>query len=98
MVYKLRFKETEQEGGEGKGTRLSLEVISQAIEAKSRKLAASWTIEASQDLKEQHGENIEDEVLQAIADEMAHARHTTKAKMVNQIKSSLVQSKKSAKN
>lgn len=37
------------------GRKMALEVISQAVEAGSRKLQAGWTIEAMQDLNSQHG-------------------------------------------
>ncbi len=72
LIYKLRYRETEQEGGEGEGNRISLEVLSRAIEAKSRKFHARWTVESSEDLKHRHGLNLEEEVLQAVANEMAY--------------------------
>jgi hypothetical protein len=72
LVYKLRFRETGQEGGEGKGTRLALEITSNAIEAMSRKFAARWSVEASEDMRQHHGVELEEEVLQAVATEMAH--------------------------
>ena len=53
---------------EGSGGRpVTLEVVSQAVEAGSRKLQAGWTIEAMQDLKSQHGMNLESEVTQAMS-------------------------------
>lgn len=89
LIYKLRYKRTDQEEGEGKGARLTLEICSEAIEAKSRKLAVSWSIEASQDLQQQHGVNIEEEVIQAVAIEMASeiidemlSKMTSEAKLV----------------
>ena len=72
LIYKLQYREVEQEGGEGNGTRLTLEILSEAIEAKSRKLSAAWSIEASEDVKQIHGVDIEDEIIQAVADEIAY--------------------------
>lgn len=56
---------------EGSGGRtMKLEVISQAVEAGSRKLQAGWTIEAMQDLKSQHGLNLESELSQVLSAEI----------------------------
>ncbi len=52
------------------GRKMSLEVVSQAVEAKSRKLQAGWTIEAMQDLQAQHGLDIESEMTQALSAEI----------------------------
>lgn len=53
---------------EGSGGRsLSLEVVSQAVEAGSRKLQSGWTIEAMQDLNAQHGLDIESEMTSAMS-------------------------------
>lgn len=52
------------------GRRMTLEVVSQAVEAKSRKLQASWTLEAMQDLNKQHGINIENEMVRALSAEI----------------------------
>lgn len=49
------------------GRKMSLEVISQAVEAGSRKLQAGWTIEAMQDLQAGHGLDIENEMTQALS-------------------------------
>ncbi len=68
LIYKLRYKEKNEDGTK----RLTLEVVSHAVEAMSRKLHARWTIEAVQDLKVQHEIDIEDEILQALASETAH--------------------------
>lgn len=51
---------------------MTLEIIAKAIEAKSRKLKASWTIEAAKDIKAMHGLNIEDEILDMVSDEIAN--------------------------
>jgi len=56
---------------EGKpGNRLSIQVLKETVEAKSRKLSARWTFEAAQDANAIHGIDIEAEILQALAQEM----------------------------
>lgn len=52
------------------GRKMSLEVVSQAVEAGSRKLQAGWTIEAMQDLNSQHGLDLENEITKAISSEI----------------------------
>lgn len=52
------------------GRRMSMEVMSQAVEAGSRKLQAGWTIEAMQDLDSQHGLDLENEMTQALSAEI----------------------------
>ena len=52
------------------GRKMSLEVVSQAVEAGSRKLQAGWTIEAMQDLNSQHGLDVESEMTQALSAEI----------------------------
>ncbi len=56
---------------EGSGGRqVKLEVVSQSVEAGTRKLQAGWTIEAMQDLKSQHGLDLESELTQVISAEI----------------------------
>lgn len=56
---------------EGSGGRtVKLEVVSQAVEAGTRKLQAGWTIEAMQDLKSQHGLDLESELSQVVSAEI----------------------------
>jgi len=56
---------------EGSGGRtMKLEVISQAVETGTRKLQAGWTIEAMQDLKSQHGLDLESELSQVVSAEI----------------------------
>lgn len=52
------------------GRKMTVEITSQAVEAKSRKLQAGWTIEAMQDIQSQHGLNIENEMTQALSAEI----------------------------
>lgn len=52
------------------GRKMTLEVVSQAVEASSRKLQASWTIEAMQDLNSQHGLDIETEITKGLSAEI----------------------------
>jgi hypothetical protein len=52
------------------GRRFGMEIVSQAVEANSRKLQASWTVEAMQDLSSQHGLDIENEMTQAMSAEI----------------------------
>ena len=53
---------------EGSGGRqMSLEIVSQAVEAGTRKLQASWTIEAMQDIQSQHGLDLENEMTTALS-------------------------------
>jgi hypothetical protein len=56
------------EGSPGK--RLSIQILKQAVEAKSRKLSARWTFEAAQDAQAQQGIDIEAEIMAALAQEI----------------------------
>lgn len=49
------------------GRKMSMEIVSQAVESKSRKLQATWTVEAMQDLQNQHGLDIENEMTRALS-------------------------------
>ena len=49
------------------GRKISLEIVSQAVEAGTRKLQAGWTIEAMQDANSQHGVDLEGEVTKAVS-------------------------------
>jgi hypothetical protein len=73
LVYKLRYV-TKDEKEEG--TNISLEILSQAVEAGSRKLKAAWTLEAKQDMHAMHGLNIETELTTAMAQEIAVEHNT----------------------
>lgn len=52
------------------GRKLTLDVVSQAVEAGSRKLQAGWTIEAMQDLNAQHGLDLESELSRGLSAEI----------------------------
>lgn len=52
------------------GRKLGLDIVSQAVEAGSRKLQAGWTIEAMQDLQSQHGLDLESELTKALSTEI----------------------------
>lgn len=52
------------------GRKVSLELVSQAIESRTRKLQTSWTIEAMQDANAQHGMNIETEMTNGMSAEI----------------------------
>lgn len=49
------------------GRKMSLRILSQVVEAQSRKLQAGWTLEAMQDMNSQHGLDIEDEMTRALS-------------------------------
>ena len=52
------------------GKKLSIQILKQAVEAKSRKLSARWTFEAAQDAQAQQGIDIEAEIMAALAQEI----------------------------
>jgi len=52
------------------GRKMTVQVVSQAVEAGSRKLQAGWTIEAMQDLQAQHGLDLENEMTKALSAEI----------------------------
>ena len=55
--------------GQG-GKKLSIQILKQTVEAKSRKLSANWTFEAAQDAQAQQGIDIEAEIMAALAQEI----------------------------
>tara|TARA_Y100001935_G_scaffold76744_1_gene64104 strand:+ start:307 stop:1485 length:1179 start_codon:yes stop_codon:yes gene_type:complete len=58
-------------GLEGSGGRkLSIQILKQTVEARSRKLQARWTFEAAQDAQSQHGIDVEAEIMAALAQEI----------------------------
>ena len=52
------------------GNRLSIQILKQTVEAKTRKLSARWTFEAAQDAQSQHGIDVEAEIMAALAQEI----------------------------
>ena len=52
------------------GNRLSIQILKQTVEAKTRKLSARWTFESAQDAQSQHGIDIEAEIMAALAQEI----------------------------
>ena len=52
------------------GKRLSIQILKQTVEAKTRKLSARWTFEAAQDAQAQQGIDVEAEIMAALAQEI----------------------------
>ena len=56
---------------EGSGGRnISVQILKQTVEAKTRKLQARWTFEAAQDAQAMHGIDVEAEIMAALAQEI----------------------------
>jgi hypothetical protein len=52
------------------GNKMSIQILKETVEAKTRKLSARWTFEAAQDANAIHGIDIEAEIMQALAQEI----------------------------
>jgi len=52
------------------GNRLSIQILKQTVEAKTRKLSARWTFESAQDANAMHGLDVEAEIMAALAQEI----------------------------
>ena len=52
------------------GNKMSIQILKQTVEAKTRKLSARWTFEAAQDASALHGLDVEAEVMAALAQEI----------------------------
>jgi hypothetical protein len=52
------------------GNKMSIQIMKQTVEVKSRKLSARWTFEAAQDAQSQHGIDVEAEIMAALAQEI----------------------------
>lgn len=52
------------------GNKLSIQILKETVEAKTRRLSARWTFEAAQDANAIHGIDIEAEIMQALAQEI----------------------------
>ena len=50
---------------------MSIQILKQTVEAKSRRLSARWTFESAQDANAMHGVDVEAEIMQALAQEIA---------------------------
>jgi len=56
------------EGNTGK--KMSIQILKETVEAKTRRLSARWTFEAAQDAESMHGVDVEAEIMQALAQEI----------------------------
>jgi hypothetical protein len=52
------------------GNKMSIQILKQTVEAKSRKLSARWTFESAQDAQSMHGIDVEAEIMAALAQEI----------------------------
>ena len=52
------------------GNRLSIQILKQTVEAKTRKLSARWTLESAQPAPTQHGNEVEAEIIAALSQDI----------------------------
>jgi len=52
------------------GRKMSIQILKETVEAKTRRLSARWTFEAAQDAEAMHGVDVEAETMQALAQEI----------------------------
>lgn len=52
------------------GNKMSIQILKETIEAKTRRLSARWTFEAAQDADAMHGVDVESEIMAALAQEI----------------------------
>ena len=52
------------------GRKMSIQILKETVEAKTRRLSARWTFEAAQDAESMHGVDVEAEIMQALAQEI----------------------------
>lgn len=52
------------------GNAMKLEILKQTVEAKTRRLSARWTVESQADAQNMYGVDIEEELLQAVAQDL----------------------------
>jgi len=52
------------------GKKMSIQILKQTVEAKTRRLSARWTFESAQDAEAMHGLDVEAEIMQALAQEI----------------------------
>ena len=53
-----------------RGNKLSIQILKDTVEARTRRLSATWTIEAAQDAQAQQGIDIESELMAVVAQEI----------------------------
>lgn len=53
-----------------KGRQINMQVIKETVQAKTRRLSATWTFESAQDAQSQYGLDIEAEIMAALAQEI----------------------------
>ncbi len=53
-----------------KGRQINVQMVKETVEAKTRRLSATWTFEAAQDAQSQYGIDLEAETLSAVASEI----------------------------
>ena len=49
------------------GRKMSIQILKETVEAKTRRLSARWTFESAQDAESMHGLDVEAEIMQALA-------------------------------
>ena len=52
------------------GNKMSIQILKETVEAKTRRLSARWTFEAAQDADAMHGVDVESEIMAALAQEI----------------------------
>ena len=52
------------------GKKMSIQILKETVEAKTRRLSARWTFEAAHDAEAMHGVDVEAEIMQALAQEI----------------------------
>lgn len=52
------------------GNKMSIQILKEVVEAKTRRLSARWTFESAQDAEAMHGIDVEAEIMQALAQEI----------------------------
>ena len=67
------------------------EIISKAVEAGTRKLTATWTIEAMEDIKAMHGVDILGDLIRMLAVEISYEHYTEVIRDVSTTKSRIVE-------
>lgn len=72
LIYQITVNDTEDvESSDTEMKHITLEVITHAVEARTRKIHAQWPLEAQQDLKAHHDIDIKQEIITAVNNEIA---------------------------